>query len=105
MSAQTTPLAIKDFNVTVLPQLKKIFSNLIDQKLNFFPVDINGKVKSMLEESETRVRNDVLTFKDEIITEVKHLREEISSALYKYDQSNKRISRIEKHLHLSPIGI
>jgi|SRR3989344_9360489 len=71
---------------------------------------MDGKIGQMdgkivhLEEKVDGYRQEVLGFKAEVIGEVQTMRDELTIALHQYERGDKRLTRVEKYLHLPPLG-
>lgn len=68
--------------------------------------DMRALIKNVLREEKVATTDNLVTFKDEILTEIKAMRDENTLLTGYKDQiedHDLRIEHIEKHLHLAPL--
>jgi len=59
------------------------------------------RIEEILEEKIQKYRVEVIGFKEEVMGEIKNLREEVTVTLHQYERTNKRVDKIAKHLNIS----
>ena len=60
------------------------------------------RIEEGLDEKIEKYRVEVLGFKEEVLGEIKNLRDEVSVVNHQYDRTNKRMNKIEKMLPSNP---
>jgi len=66
------------FDEAILPR----FEEILDEKLHQYQIEVLG-------------------FKEEVLGEIKNLRDEIAVALHQYERTNTKVDEIASHLKLS----
>lgn len=74
----TTPITMEMFDEAILPRIEEIF----EEKIKKYQVEVLG-------------------FKDEVMGEIKALRDEVAVALHQYKRTNNRVDKIDKHSNIS----
>jgi len=77
MTDKSQPVTMEMFDEAILPRIEEIFEN---------------KLK--------KYSNDVVGFKDEVMGEIKALRDEVLVTSHHYEKTNKRVDLIDKHLEI-----
>jgi len=75
MSNTKTPLTFEMFEEALLPRIEEI----LDEKIEKYRVEVLG-------------------FKEEVLGEIKNLRDEVLVVNHQYDRTNKRVDKLEKLL-------
>ena len=75
MSKTKTPLTFEMFEEALLPRIEEI----LDEKIEKYRVEVLG-------------------FKEEVLGEIKNLRDEVLVVNHQYDRTNKRVDKLEKLL-------
>ena len=69
--------------------------------LEMFEEALLPRIEEILEEKIQKYRIEVLEFKEEVMGEIKKLREEVAVVVHQYERTNKRVDKISKHLNIS----
>lgn len=69
--------------------------------MEMFEEALLPRIEEILEEKIQKYRIEVLEFKEEVMGEIKKLREEVTVVIHQYERTNKRVDKIAKHLNLS----
>lgn len=75
---KTTAITMEMFDEAILPRIEEIF-----------------------EEKLKKYRIEVLEFKEEVLGEIKNLRDEVVVTLHQYERTDQRIGKIDRHLGIS----
>ncbi|MBI2590499.1 MAG: hypothetical protein HYW33_01275 [Candidatus Blackburnbacteria bacterium] len=100
--SKATPLTLDALEKSLLPRMEEV----IDERMAVYSTRLEERIEEKIGQMEDKLkiyRNEVLEFKDEVIGEVKGLREEVAVALHQYERTTKRVEDIEKHLNIDPI--
>ena len=68
--------------------------------LDMFEEALLPRIKEILEEKLAKYRVEVIGFKEEVLGEIKDLRDEVKVTLGQYERTNDKVDRIAKHLDL-----
>lgn len=86
MAKNSTAITMELFNEAILPR----FEEVVEEKLNIHDERMETKLK------EYKV--EVLGFKEEVMGEIKKLRDEVVITGHHYRNTNKRVDLVDKHL-------
>ncbi len=98
------PLTADIFNRHILPQLKSIIIKSVEEAFDTkFDQKFEEKIRPFEEKME-EYHQEVVGFKEEVMGEIKNLRDEVAITTGQYQRVDKRVTRVEDHLQLPPIG-
>ena len=92
MAKKQTPLTLEIFQEILMPQIKLLVSEIVDEKLE---EKFNEKLKFLPSKKEYYARGD------KTMGELKKLREEVAMTNDLYEKTNKRVDKIDKHLGIN----
>jgi len=69
--------------------------------MEMFEVALLPRIEEILNENLQKYKIEVLGFKEEVLGEIKDLREEVQVTLHQYERTNRRVDKIAKKLNLS----
>lgn len=69
--------------------------------MEMFEEALLPRIEEILEEKIQKYRVEVIGFKEEVLGEIKDLREEVTVTVHQYERTNKRVDKISKHLNIS----
>ncbi len=59
------------------------------------------RIEEILDGNLQKYKIETLGFKEEVLGEIKDLRDEVSVTLNQYERTNKKVDKIAKHLDLA----
>ena len=100
---QQTVLTVEYFHNEIIPVLEAMMNKNKEEIKSELIVEIKTEVKDELSSELREYHNDVISFKEEVMSEIKDFREEISVSNHQKERNEKRLDRIEDVLHLPQI--
>jgi hypothetical protein len=87
----TSPLTLEEFQNSVLPKIGNMLSDIEKSIKN----DLKKQVKHL------PTKEEYFTREDETMGELKKLREEVAMTGQHYEDTNKRVDKIDKYLNIN----
>lgn len=70
--------------------------------LEIFEEALLPRIEEILEEKTQKYRVEVIGFKEEVMSEVQGLRNEVTATLHQYRRTTDRVEKIENQLNITP---
>ena len=68
--------------------------------MEMFEEALLPRIEEIFEDKIKKYQVEVIGFKDEVLGEIKGLRDEVKVTLNQYKRTNKKVDKISKHLNL-----